>query len=241
MVAIATKGAERYAQLANFFNAIRQRVTRAGDEIAGYYRGVRSKFVGHFHGAPYLRRRHVAAKMNVTDLHDGQAIQRRIQVGDENFLAVHLILKTLSRVTVHRTEEWRCSRSCSSGAEKITPPRIAELFHTRGARETNVSLHCRSGRVRMRLLANSGPQKTQAAHKFYRHEAKNCAEKPQANQRRNDCSPRYEVMVIHANAIYKGADNQKYHGEPQQACRYAQPLAAKIGRGAPDGPVPKAL
>jgi hypothetical protein len=48
-------------------------------------------------------------------------------------------------------------------------------------------------------------------------------------------------MVIHANAIYKGADNQKYHGEPQQACRYTQPPAAKICRGSPDSAVPEAL
>jgi len=47
--------------------------------------------------------------------------------------------------------------------------------------------------------------------------------------------------MVHAYAIYKRGDNQKYHGQPQQACRHAQPLAAKIGRGAPDGAMPEAL
>src|ERR1700682_6362478 len=180
MVASATKRTERRAQLANFFNAIRQRVVRAGDEIAGYYRELGAKFVGHFHGAPYLRARHVAAKVNVAELHDGQAIQRRIQVGDGNFLAADLILKALCRVTVHRAKKRRGSGSRGSGAEKITPPRIAELFYPRRAGEINVRLHRHSGPLRMHVLVNSGPQKIQTAHKFYCQEPENRAEKPQA-------------------------------------------------------------
>src|SRR6202035_3404881 len=136
MIPIATPNTERRAQLANFLNAIRQRVTRTGDEIAGHYREVSAKFVGHLDRTPYLRARHVATEMNIADLHDGQAIERGIQVGDGNLLATNLILKPLGRVAIHRTEEGRGSGRSGSSTEKITPARIAEQFYTRVAGQT---------------------------------------------------------------------------------------------------------
>src|ERR1700688_4449607 len=104
-----------------------------------------------------------------------------MQVGDGNFLSVNLLFKALGgRVTVHGSQERRGSRRCSSGTEKITPTRIAQLFHTRRAREASAPLWCRSSRLWLPGLANSGPQKIHTAHKFYCKETENRAEKPQA-------------------------------------------------------------
>src|ERR1700733_3256827 len=147
MVAIATPNTEWRPQLPNFLNAIRQRVTRPGDEISGHHCEMSAKFVGHLHCAPYLRARHIATEMNIADLHDGQAIERGIQVGDGNLLATNLILKPLGRVAIHRAEERRGSGRSGSSTEKITPARIAEQFYARVAGQTSAGLRYRIGRL----------------------------------------------------------------------------------------------
>src|ERR1700722_781210 len=164
MVAIATPGTQRRAQLANFLNAIWQGVARAGDEIARHYREVGAQFVGHFHGAPYLRARHVAAEVNVAELHDGEAIERGIQVGNGNFLAANLILKAFGREAIHSAKERRGSGSGGSGTEKITSARIPQLFYTGRAGERQGRWRHSAGRLRMHAPANSGPQKIHTAH-----------------------------------------------------------------------------
>src|SRR5258708_10737952 len=75
VVAVAAPGAERSAKMANFFDAIGDGITAAGDEIAGDHGEVGAEIIGHIHGAANLGAGHIAAEVNVADLDNLHAIQ----------------------------------------------------------------------------------------------------------------------------------------------------------------------
>ena len=65
MIAIATPGAQRSMQTANFLDAVGNRIPGASDQIARNHGDVRAQIIGHIHGAADLRAGHVTAQVNV--------------------------------------------------------------------------------------------------------------------------------------------------------------------------------
>src|SRR5260370_9010335 len=120
VVAIAAPSAERSVKTANFFDAIGDRIARAGDEVAGDDGEVGAEIVGHIHGAANLRAGHVAAEMDVADLYDFHAVESGRQIVDGNFDAADLVVDALGSKTVHGTEKWGGAGSGGGGAEEVT-------------------------------------------------------------------------------------------------------------------------
>src|SRR5258708_10916094 len=76
VVAVAAPGSERSVQTANLFDAIRDGVTGAGDEIAGDDGKVAAQIISHVHSTANLRAGHIAAEVDVADLDDLHAVER---------------------------------------------------------------------------------------------------------------------------------------------------------------------
>ncbi len=243
VIAIAAPDAQGRVQLADFIDALGKRIACAGDEIAGDDGQVGAQLIGHFDGSAHLRARHIAAHVNVAQLHDGHAVQRGIQTGNGNFDAANLVIEALGGVAVHGAEEWRGSGCGGDGAEKVTARRITKLLNARGSSRANDELRGRSWLCSFRAIAfaNSGPQEIEPAHEFYGEEGKQRAEEPQTDQGGDHRSARNHVAVTHAHAVDKSGDDQSHHAKPYEANCYAQPLATKISGDAPDGAVPEKL
>src|SRR5258708_21062992 len=129
VVAIAAPDAKRRAQPANFVDAISERVTSAGDEVAGNNREIGAELVGHVHGAANLSARHVPAQMNITKLDDLHTVKRGRKIGHGNLDAANRVLEALGGKAVGCKEKRRNTCDCSGALEEVTARGIAEKFH----------------------------------------------------------------------------------------------------------------
>src|ERR1700674_3787725 len=119
MIAVAAPRAERCVQTTDFINAIGNRITHTGDEIAGDDGEIGAEIVGHIHGAAHLGAGHVAAQVNIADLDDLHSVERSRQIGNGNLDTADLIVQAFGSKTVHSAEKWSGSGSGRGGAEKV--------------------------------------------------------------------------------------------------------------------------
>lgn len=94
-------------------------IARARDEVAGDDGKVSAEIVGHIHGAAHLRAGHIAAEVDVANLHNLQAVEGGRQIGQGNLDAADLVVEALRGETVHGTEERSSSGSRGGGAEEV--------------------------------------------------------------------------------------------------------------------------
>ena len=132
MIAVATVNAERRGQAANFFNALFQRITCAGDEVSGDDGEIGAEVVGHIDGAANLRTRHVTAHVNVAELRDGHAIERSGQIGNRDFDAVDLIVEAFGGEAVHCAKKRHGTSGGGGGLEEIAAAGISGLVDQAG-------------------------------------------------------------------------------------------------------------
>src|SRR5438445_12595038 len=128
MIAVAAVDAERSRQTADFFDALVERIVRSGDEIAGDDRQIGAEVIRHIDRAPNLRARHIPAHVNVADLRDLHAVERRGQIRNRDFDAMNLIVQAFGGESVHGSKEWYSAGSGSRGFEKVTPAGIDGQF-----------------------------------------------------------------------------------------------------------------
>ncbi len=124
MVAVASPDAQRRAQPRKFGDAIFQRVGPAGHKIAGDDRQVAAQFIGHADSAAHLRDRHVRPDMNIAQLRDPHAVERRRKIRDGNFDFAHLEVESLGHKSVGHAHERNCAGEYSRGLKKVTPGMI---------------------------------------------------------------------------------------------------------------------
>ena len=105
MVAVAPEDAEGRTKVANFIDAISQRVRGPGNEISGDDGEIRAELVGHFHRTANVGAAHVATEVNVAKLDDLHAVQSRRQIRGGNLDAVDAVVQALGREAVHHAEE----------------------------------------------------------------------------------------------------------------------------------------
>src|SRR5438445_4061480 len=119
MIPIAAPNAEWSVQMADFIDAIGDGVAHSGNEVAGDNGKVCTEVIGHIHGATHLSAGHVAAEVNIADLHNFHAIESRRQVGQGNFDSADLIVEAFGCEAVHSGKEWgRAGGSCGR-TEKV--------------------------------------------------------------------------------------------------------------------------
>src|SRR5438067_531935 len=130
MVAVAAPRAEGSVQVANFIDAIGDRIAASSDEIASNDSEVGAKIVGHIYGATHLCARHVTAEVNIADLHDLHSVESGRQIGQGNLDATNLIIQALRSETIHGTQEGGGAGSSRGRAEKVAAPGIGNGLST---------------------------------------------------------------------------------------------------------------
>ena len=119
MVAVAAPGTERSIQTANFLDAIGDRIAASRDEIAGDDGKVGAETIGHIHGATHLSGRHIAAEVNIADLHDLHAVESGRKIGDRYLNTTDLIVQAFGGETIHGAKKWSGACGSRSGAKKV--------------------------------------------------------------------------------------------------------------------------
>src|SRR5713101_2374730 len=128
VVAVAAPGAKGRVKTANFVDAIGNGIAGAGDEIASDDGQVGAEIIGHIHSTAHLCAGHVAAEVNVADLHDLHAVESGRQIGQGNLDAADLVVEALSSEAIHGAEEWSSAGSGRGGAEKVAAARVGNRF-----------------------------------------------------------------------------------------------------------------
>jgi hypothetical protein len=128
VIAVAAVNPEGSRQTADFFDALVKRVVSAGDEIAGDNRQIGVKVIRHIDRAPNLRTRHIPAHVNVAELGDFHAVERRRQIRDRDFDAMNLIVQAFGGESVHRSKERYGAGGGSCRFEKVAPAGIDWQF-----------------------------------------------------------------------------------------------------------------
>jgi hypothetical protein len=167
------------AQAGNLGDAILQGIAAAGDEVARHHGKIAFQVVGQAHRAPHLGDGHVGADVNVADLRNTQAIQRRRKIGDGNFHFAHREAEALGCKAVHRAHKRRRARNHSCGLKKVAPGMIDVFRANPGSREHGRG---RRGQLFSSRRAQALPQPLRAGNKLDEQVGKNRTEKPQAEE-----------------------------------------------------------
>ncbi len=119
VIAVAAPHSEGRAQAPDFFDALDQRIARAGDEISGDHGEIGAELVGHLHRAPNVATVHIAAQMNIADLDDLHALESWRQIRQRNLDVPHLVIQALRCKAIHGAEERSGAGDRGGGAEKV--------------------------------------------------------------------------------------------------------------------------
>src|SRR5207302_7377725 len=198
VVAVASPGTKRSVQTANFVDAIGNRIATSGDEIAGDDSEVGAETIGHIHGAANLRGRHIAAKVNIADLHDLHAVESGREVGNRYLHATEVVVHAFGGKTIHGDKEWSGTRSSRGGAKKVAAARISN-----GLSSSRSGL-C-SERIGSGFFGSCGvqpsPETFQPVDSFDRDIGEKRAEKPETTDNRHNgtvpregCPPEHQTL-----------------------------------------------
>ncbi len=200
MIAVAAIDAKRRGEPANLFDAFFQRVAGTGDEVAGDHGQVGSEVVGHIHGAANLGARHVTAQVNVTQLNQLHAIERRGQIGNRNIHAVNLIVEAFGGEAVHHAKKRRGSSGRGGSLEEIASAGI------RG----DLRLTRRGGWLIARFIELPDP--IQPVHALHRKVREQHTEKPQSCKNIQKCAAGKNTAVAVTQRVRQADDNQQKPG-----------------------------
>src|SRR5579859_2783265 len=134
VVAVAAEIAKRSAEIADFVDAIFQRIGGPGYEIAGHYRQIGAQLIGHVHRAAYIGAAHVAAEVNVAELSDLHAVEGWRQVGGRDLDPANVVIQALGGKTVHYAEKRGSAGKRGRRTEKVAARRIGNDFRSSSRR-----------------------------------------------------------------------------------------------------------
>ena len=167
--------------MADFFDAVGDGITGAGDEVAGDEGDVGALLVGQIDGAANVFAAHVAAEVDVADLRDGQAVEGGRQIADRDFDAADLIVDALGGETVDGAEKWR-----GAGKRAWRCGRSSGAKDRRGARRLRLRAEAR-GRW---LLRSDRGASAAGAEMLRRVALRTCGPSARGDRRRGRFLPR---------------------------------------------------
>src|SRR5258706_13415181 len=120
MIPVASPNAQRSAQPRKLGDAILERIGSPCQKVSGDHGQIAMQLVGHADSATHLSDRHVRADVNIAQLGNAQAVERRRQIRNGNLDLANLEPQPFADKSISRAHKRYSAREYSRRLKKVS-------------------------------------------------------------------------------------------------------------------------